>query len=184
MSCSTPELPSKWLDWHPADCPSRRDENAAKNRSRQYKRKCILIDLHCRGETFQSWVDRVFASSRLHTRVLIAEAIRSNTRLWQEQGRYGVAHPTSDPQWPTCFRVPILRSEALIVALSVRLLRLAFKARAHYWNGVWLRRIWSLQRDDGSFRNRDDSTDPDSESYIAEDHDEEQYDNAWLYTPD
>ena len=183
------ELPSKWLDWqNSADCPGQRDIFAVKQRSRQFKRKCVLIDIHRRGETCEAWVKRNFANSRLHTRVLIAEAISNNTRLWKEQGRYGIARPTSDPEWFTCYREPLYRSEALFVALSARVLRLAFKARAYYWSGVWLRKIWSLQRDDGSFQNRDESTEPDDENYVADHHDEgridAEYDNAWLYDVD
>ena len=177
-----PELPSKWLDRQPAGCPSQRDDSASKQRSRQFKRKCILIDLHRRGETCEDWVKRNFASSRLHTQVLIAEAISNNTRVWREQGRYGILRPTSDPEWFTCYREPMYRSEALFVALSVRVLRLAFKARAYYWSGVWLRKIWTLQRDDGSYQNRDESTEPDEDYDV--DHHDEVYDNARLYDPD
>ena len=128
------ELLSQWLDWqNSADCPSQRDETAAKQRSRQFKRKCVLIDIHRRGETCEAWVKGNFANSRLHTRVLIAEALSNNTRLWQDQGRYGIARPTSDPDWLTCYREPLYRSGAFFVALSVRVLRLAFKASAYYW---------------------------------------------------
>ena len=114
---------------------------------------------------------RNFGKSRLHTQVLIAEAINNNTRLWQEQARYGIQQPRSDPSWSTCFREPAYRSEAFFIALSVRTLRLAFKARAYYWSGIWLRKVWALQRQDGS-------------EASTELYDDEEYDNAWLYQPD
>ena len=79
-------------------------------------------------------------------------------------------------------------SSVLSSALLATMRRMAFKARAYYWSGVWLRKIWSLQRDDGSFQNRDESTEPDDENYVADHHDEgridEEYDNVWLYDPD
>ena len=108
--------------------------------------------------------------------MLIAEAISNNTRLWQEQARYGIQHPRFDPSWSTCFREPAYRSEAFLVALSVRVLRLAFKARAYYWSGIWLGKVWALRRDDGSYQNRDESAEPDE--------DDEEYDNACLHQPD
>ena len=179
-------IPSLWFDWFPVSDPDlartalrQSDETAAPKRSPQFKLKCVHIDNHKSGETCESWVNENFRNCRLHTKALLIEAIHVNTRLWREQRRYGVIRPTADPDWPTCFREPLLRSEAVIIALSIRTLRLAFKARAHYWLGQRLRRIWALEQSDGTFRNRDDSSGSD-------DGDDDAYRNytAWLYSPD
>ena len=140
----------------------------------------MSLDNHRTGETCENWVEQNFGNCRAHTKVLLTEAIRLNTRLWREQKRYGVTHPTAGPDWPTRFKEPIFRSEAFIVALSIRALRLAFKARAYHWLGVHLRSSWALDRnndadEDGSASSGGGDGDGDAEHA---------YDTAWLYSPD
>ena len=189
-------IPSLWLDWFPLSDPElakataktydkEHDSSAARStgRSPQYKFKCVHLDTHRPGETCEAWVNQNFQRCRLHTKVLLIEAIRLNTRLWREQRRYGITHPTAEPDWPTCFREALFRSEAFFIALSVRVLRLAFKARVHYWLGQRLRRIWALEQSDGSFRNRDDSSGSDDGDGDVERAGDVYY-TAWLYSPD
>ena len=165
------------------------DREAAPKRSPQFRRKCVTLDNHRTGETCESWVEQNFGNCRAHTKVLLADAIRLNTRLWREQKRYGVTHPTAGPDWPTYFKEPIFRSEAFIIALSVRAVRLAFKARAYYWLGFHLRSIWyyqyrALGRDndtveDGNAISGGGSGDGDEDGDA-----EHPYDTSWLHRPD
>ena len=189
-------VPSLWFDWYPASDPDlyktttkESDREAAPKRSPQFRRKCVTLDNHRTGETCESWVEQNFGNCRAHTKVLLADAIRLNTRLWREQKRYGVTHPTAEPDWPTDFKEPIFRSEAFIIALSVRAKRLAFKARAYYWLGFHLRSIWYYQyRALG--RNNDTDEDgnaPSGGGSGGGDGDgdaEHSYDTSWLHRPD
>ena len=144
----------------------------------------MTLDNHRTGETTESWVEQNFGNCRAHTKVLLADAIRLNTRLWREQRRYGVTHPTAEPDWPTRFKEPIFRSEAFIVALSVRAQRLAFKVRAYHWLGVHLRSIGALERsndsgEDGNAPSGGGSRDGDGDGDA-----EHSYDTSWLHRPD